>query len=46
MEGNVLYDHADFVSVVKFTEECFGPEPPTNRDATASDLSNAFNFGN
>jgi phospholipase C len=45
-QGYVLHDQADFVSVVKFIEERFGLASLGNRDAAASDLANAFNFGN
>jgi len=43
-QGFILHDQADFVSVVKFIEERFGLPALGNRDATASDLSGAFNF--
>jgi phospholipase C len=43
-QGYVLLEQGDFVSVVKFIEECFGLAPLGNRDATASDLTAAFNF--
>ncbi|MGA2412483.1 MAG: alkaline phosphatase family protein [Candidatus Binataceae bacterium] len=45
-QGYILHDQADFVSVVKFIEERYGLAPIGNRDASASDLANAFNFGN
>ncbi len=44
-QGYILHDQSDFVSVVKFIEERFGLAPLTSRDANASDLTNAFNFG-
>jgi phospholipase C len=45
-QGYILHDQVDLVSIVKFIEERFGLAPLASRDAAASDLSNAFNFGN
>jgi len=43
-QGYILHDQGDFVSVVKFIEDRFGLPALGSRDATAFDLTDAFNF--
>jgi phospholipase C len=42
--GKITHTQYEFSSVLKFIEERFGIPPLTSRDATANDLTDAFDF--